>query len=152
MWERSTNPTSQAVYSANVQTKAQAKRWRSVTGRPNFIIIIGKSNRNIPLNQLGPGQTSLGRSYYFQGPNQPPAAQEREDPEWTLSDITFSNYTEEEEPEWTKVKATKSMEEIEKELVKGKTKMRKLEEWNPTLKGIIKKRQACPGYTEENKA
>jgi len=45
MWERTTNPPPQAVYTATVQTRAQAQR-----------------GRYIPLNQLGPGQTSPGRS------------------------------------------------------------------------------------------
>ena len=31
MWERTSNPPTQAVYSANVQTRAQAQRGRSVT-------------------------------------------------------------------------------------------------------------------------
>ena len=55
MWERTLNPPPQAVYSANVQTRAHAQRGRSVTRKPNFSIVIDNSNRNIPLNQLGPG-------------------------------------------------------------------------------------------------
>jgi len=130
---------------------AQTQRGRSVTRKPNFSIIIDGSNRNIPLNQLGPSQTFPGRSYPSKGPNRP-AAQEQEDPEQALLDITSSDDTDQEEPEWTRVKARKSMEEMEKEIGKGKTKMGRLEEWNSTLKGIIKKRQASPGCTEENEA
>jgi len=95
MWERTTNPAPQAVYSANVQTRAQAQRGRSVTRKPNFSIVIDNSNRNIPLNQLGPGQTSPGRSYAFQGPNQTSAAQDQE-PEWVLSDISSDSDSDQE--------------------------------------------------------
>jgi len=70
MWERSTNLAPQVVYSANVQTGAQAQIGRSVTRKSNFTIVIDISNRNIPLNQLGPGQTSPGRSYPFHEPYQ----------------------------------------------------------------------------------
>ena len=140
MWERTTNPPPQAVYSAHVQTRAQAQRGRSVTRKPNFSIVIDNSYRNIPLNHLGPGQTSPGRSYPFQGPNQTSAAQEKQDPEWTISDITSGDNRDQEELEWNKVKAPKSMVEMEKEIGKGKTKIRRLEEWNPTLKSIVKKR------------
>jgi len=44
-----------------------------------------------------------------------------------LSDITSSHDTDQEEPDWSKVKAPKSMEEMEKEIGKRKTKMAKLE-------------------------
>ena len=59
-----------------------------------------------------------------------------------LSDITSGEESDQEEPEWTRVSTPKSMEEMEKEIGKGKSRMGKLEEWNLTLKGIMKKRQA----------
>jgi len=74
MCKRSTNSAPEAVYTTNVQTRAQAQRGRSVIRKPNFSIIIDNSNRNILLNQLEPGQTSPVTSYPFQGPNQTPAA------------------------------------------------------------------------------
>ena len=44
------------------------------------------------------------------------------------------------------------MKEIEQVIGKGKTKIGRIKEWNPTLKGIIKKRQASPGCMKEKEA
>ena len=63
MYQRSSITPPQAVCFANVQTRAQAQRGRSVTRKPNFRILIDNSNRYLSFNQLSPGQTSPGRSY-----------------------------------------------------------------------------------------
>ena len=132
MWERSINPAPEAIYFGNVQTRAQGQRGRSFTQKLNFYVAIDNSKTYFPLKKLGPGQTSPGRSYPVQEPNQPSGAHEQEDPLWTLSNITSSDDTEQKEPKLTKVKALKCMEEMEREIGKEKTKMGPITDQNPT--------------------
>ena len=113
--------------------------------RPKLRILIDNSNGNLseyvdltdqqptPLNQLGDGDTSPGRSSSFQGPNQ--------DTEWIL--------VEEDEPQpvqesWEGSRPAMGVEEMSQDIRIASSVQGNLEEWTPTLHGTSKRRAASP--------
>jgi len=79
----------------------------------------------------------------------PPAAPPSPEPEWTLEGPSNSVQveTDTEEEEWMRVNPGPSQEEIVRQLratEKGKMKYDQMQEWNPTLTGILRRRQHSP--------
>jgi len=97
---------------------------------PNFSIVINKKPSN---------STTMV----------PPTASPSPEPEWTLEGPSNSNQveTETEEEEWMRVNPEPSQEEMVRQIRatdKGKMKYDQMQEWNPTLSGILRRRQYSP--------
>jgi len=79
----------------------------------------------------------------------PPAAPPSPEPEWTLEGPSKSDQVETgtEEEEWMRVNPGPSQEEMVRQIRttdKGKMKYDQMQEWNPTLAGILKRRLHSP--------
>jgi len=137
------NVRMQAIVTAAATTRAQAEQQqeqqeqvllgRSVkhkTKTPNFSIIINKKPSN---------STTMV----------PAAAPPSPEPEWTLEVPSKSDQveTETEQEEWMRVNPGPSQEEMVRQIRapdKGKMKYNQMLEWNPTLTGILRRRQHSP--------
>jgi len=80
---------------------------------------------------------------------EPPAAPPFPEPEWTLEGPSNRDQveTDTEEEEWMRVNPGSSHEEMVKQIRatdKGKMKYDQMQEWNPTLTGILRRRQHSP--------
>jgi len=78
-----------------------------------------------------------------------PAAPPSPEPEWTLEGPSNSNQleTNTEEEEWMRVNPVPSQEEMVRQsraTDKGKMKYDQMQEWNPTVTGILGRRQHSP--------
>jgi len=79
----------------------------------------------------------------------PPAAPPSPEPEWTLEGPSNSDQveTDTEEEEWMRVNPGPSQEEMVRQIRatdKGKMKYDQMQEWNPTLTRILKRRHHSP--------
>jgi len=143
------NEIQQAIVTAAATTRAQAQQQqeqqeqvelgRSVKQKPripNFSIVINKKPSN---------STTMD----------PPAAPPSPEPEWTLEGPSICNQveTDTEKEEWMRVNPEPSQEEMVRQLNatdKGKMKYDQIQEWNPTLTGILERRQHSPtGFKDE---
>jgi len=137
------NERQQAIVTAAATTRAQVQQQqeqqeqvelgRSVKNKPkkpNFSIIINKKPSN---------STTMVTA----------AAPPSPESEWTLEGPSNSDQveTDTEEEEWMRVNPGTSQEEIMRQIRatdKGKMKYDQKQEWNPTLTGILRRRQHSP--------
>jgi len=125
--------TSRAHAQQQQEQQEQVELGRSVKYKPktpNFSIIINKKPSN---------STTMV----------PPAAPPSPEPEWTLEGPSNSDQveTDTEEEEWLRVNPGPSQEEMVRQIRatdKGKMKYDQMQEWNPTLAGILRRRQHSP--------
>ena len=72
-----------------------------------------------------------------------PTSTDMPDLEWTLTEEP-QNLSESEIEDWERVPRPTTTEEMERSIRRAPTKQGREEEWNPTLKGIFRKRAASP--------
>jgi len=137
------NERQQGIVTAAATTRAQAQQQqkqqeqvelgRSVKNKPktpNFSIVINKKPSN---------STTMV----------PPAAPPSPEPEWTLEGPSNSEQveTDSEEEEWMRVNPGPSQYEMVRQIMttdKGKMTYDQMQEWNPTLTRILRRRQHSP--------
>jgi len=125
--------TTRAQAQQQQEQQEQVEMGRSVKHKPktlNFSIVINKKPRN---------STTMV----------PPAAPASPESEWTLEGPTNSDQveTDSEEEDWMRVNPGPSQEEMVRQIRatdKGKMKYDQMQEWNPTLTGILRRRQHSP--------